>query len=123
MALLVAGRPEEALESTNSAFAEMREGGDRYFECFAWWTKGDALLALDQIPEAETCYHRALEIARAQSAKSWELHAATRLARLGHSQGKSAEARDLLAPVYDWFTEGFETADLRDAKALLDELR
>ncbi len=71
---------------------------------------------------AEACYANALKVARSQSAKSWELRAATRLARLWHSQGKTTEARDLLAPVYGWFTEGFDTADLKEAKALLDEL-
>ena len=65
---------------------------------------------------------RALDISRRQAAKSYELRAVTSLARLWQSQGKSAEARDLLAPVYNWFTEGFDTADLKDAKALLDEL-
>ncbi len=67
-------------------------------------------------------YREAFEIARTQSAKSWELRAATRLARLWHSQGKTTEARDLLTPVYGWFTEGFDTADLKEAKAVLDEL-
>ena len=67
-------------------------------------------------------HHQALDIARRQQAKSWELRAATSLARLWQSQGKTQEARDLLAPVYDWFTEGFDTADLKDAKALLDQL-
>ena len=65
---------------------------------------------------------RKTDVARSQSAKSWELRAATSLARLWHSQGKTTEARDLLAPVYGWFTEGFDTADLKEAKALLDEL-
>ncbi|MDP6352635.1 MAG: hypothetical protein QF827_10440, partial [Alphaproteobacteria bacterium] len=65
---------------------------------------------------------RAIEIAQSQDAKSWELRAATSLARLWQAQGKTAEARDLLSPVYGWFTEGFDTADLKDAKALLDEL-
>ena len=73
--------------------------------------------------EAEACFHRAIEIARAQKARSWELRAATSLARLWRDQGKPAQARDLLAPIYGWFTEGFETADLKDAKALLDELQ
>lgn len=72
---------------------------------------------------AEECFHRALDIARAQEAKSLELRAATSLARRWRDQGKHAEARKLLAPVYDWFTEGFDTGDLLDAKALLDELR
>ena len=73
--------------------------------------------------EAKACFQHAIEIARQQSAKSWELRAATSLARLWQSQGKPNEARDLLAPVYEWFTEGFDTADLKDAKALLNELQ
>ena len=67
-------------------------------------------------------FHTALDVARHQQAKSWELRAATSLARLWQQQGKTTEARDLLAPVYDWFTEGFDTADLKDAKTLLAEL-
>ena len=72
--------------------------------------------------EAEACFHKALEVAHKQEAKSLELRAATSLARLWQQQGKVAEARDLLAPVYNWFTEGFDTADLKDAKALLEAL-
>jgi DNA-binding winged helix-turn-helix (wHTH) protein/predicted ATPase len=72
--------------------------------------------------QAEACFQQALTIARHQQAKSWELRAATSLARLWQHQGKCAEARELLAPVYDWFTEGFDTADLQEAKALLAEL-
>ena len=72
--------------------------------------------------EAEACFQQAIAVAQQQSAKSWELRAATSLARLWQSQGKVIEARELLAPVYDWFTEGFDTADLKDAKALLSEL-
>ncbi len=72
--------------------------------------------------EAENSFRRAIEIARTQSARMWELRATTSLARLLDEQGKRAEARDLLAPLYGWFTEGFDTADLKDAKALLDEL-
>ena len=67
-------------------------------------------------------FHRALDIAHQQHAKSLELRAATSLARLWQSQGKRQDAYDLLAPVYEWFTEGFDTADLKEAKALLDEL-
>ena len=74
------------------------------------------------IAEAEGCFHRAIEIARSQKARSWELRAATSLARLWRDQGRRNEARSLLAPIYGWFTEGFDTADLKDAKALLDEL-
>jgi predicted ATPase len=72
--------------------------------------------------EAEACFNLALDIARKQSARSLELRAATSLARLWQEQRKLQEARDLLAPIYDWFTEGFDTADLKEAKALLDEL-
>ena len=70
----------------------------------------------------EECFHQALEIARHQSAKALELRAAMSLARLWQRQGKRAEARELLAPIYGWFTEGFDTLDLKEAKALLDEL-
>ena len=72
--------------------------------------------------EAERCFHRALEVSRSQQARSLELRAAMSLTRLWQQQGKTDEAHDLLAPIYDWFTEGFDTQDLKDAKALLDEL-
>ena len=85
--------------------------------------KGEAGLSqLQDIAEAEQCFHKALEVARQQQAKSLELRAATSLACLWKSQEKQTEARNLLAPVYDWFTEGFDTQDLKDAKALLTEL-
>ena len=72
--------------------------------------------------KAETYFERALAVARAQQAKSWKLRAAMSMARLWRDQGKQDGARDLLAPVYGWFTEGFDTLDLKEAKALLDEL-
>jgi predicted ATPase len=78
--------------------------------------------AVPDAAQAEACFQQALAIARQQQAKSWELRAATSLARLWQSQGKRAEAHALLAPIYGWFTEGFDTADLQDAKALLEEL-
>jgi predicted ATPase len=84
--------------------------------------EGDLLLAENGPADAEACYVRALQVARAQQARSLELRAATSLARLWGEQGRSAEARDLLAPVYRWFTEGFDIADLKEAKALLDKL-
>jgi predicted ATPase len=71
---------------------------------------------------AEKLYRKALSIAREQEAKLWELRAAMSFARLRRDQGRPAEARDLLAPIYDWFTEGFDTPDLKEAKALLEEL-
>jgi len=70
----------------------------------------------------EACYREAIAVARGQQARSLELRAATSLAQFWHDQGKRDEARDLLAPVYGWFTEGFDTPDLKDAKALLDEI-
>jgi predicted ATPase len=74
------------------------------------------------VSEAETAMQQAIDVARRQNAKSCELHGAMSLARLRRQQGRRSEARDLLAPVYGWFTEGFDTADLKEAKALLDEL-
>ena len=79
-------------------------------------------LTPDPQVEAEECFHNALAIARRQEAKSLELRAATSLARLWQQQGKTAEARELLAPVYNWFTEGFDTKDLQEAKMLIEEL-
>jgi predicted ATPase len=84
-------------------------------------TKGQLLLQKGHTEAAEELYENALSIAREQQAKTWELRAVS-LAHLRGDQGHRAEARDLLAPVYGWFTEGFDTPDLREAKALLDEL-
>jgi predicted ATPase len=86
--------------------------------------KGELILARSSSDheEAEACFGRALDFARSQSAKFFELRAATRLARLWQNLGRKDEARQLLAPVYGWFTEGFNTRDLKEAKALLDEL-
>jgi predicted ATPase len=83
---------------------------------------GSVLLAENQLDEGQASLQQAIRIAQAQQAKSLELRAARDLARLWGEQGRRAEARDLLAPVYGWFTEGFDTADLKGAKALLDEL-
>ena len=85
--------------------------------------KGELFLTVssNNHAEAESCFFQALDIARRQQAKSWELRAAVSLSRLWCDQGKQKEARDLLAPIHDWFTEGFDTQDLKDAKALLDE--
>jgi len=104
------------------AYAERR--GEHWLDAELLRIKGKLLLHETTINEdaAQSSFLQALEIARAQGARSLELRAATPLARLWHNQGKSVEARDLLAPVYGWFTEGFGTADLKEAKALLDEL-
>ncbi len=86
--------------------------------------QGELLRArsLADYAQAESCFQHALDVARSQHAKSLELRAATSLSRLWHQQGKGGEARQLLAPVYHWFTEGFDTADLQEAKALLPAL-
>ena len=81
------------------------------------------LLATGDAAAAEASYREAMAIAQRQNAKLWELRATMSLARLWRDQGKRSEARDLLAPVYGWFTEGFDTADLKEAKGLLNELR
>ncbi len=117
-----AGHFEESLELAETALFSTRQTGERQFEGPALIARGQALAALNRTVEAEHSLTEAIDIARAQSAKSWELRAATSLAGLWHSQGKTTEARDLLAPVYGWFTEGFDTADLKEAKALLEEL-
>ncbi len=97
---------------------------ERRWDAELYRLKGELLLAraAEHGTEAETCFHQALDIARHQQAKSWELRATTSLARLWQSQGKRQDAYDLLAPVCGWFSEGFDTADLKDAKALLEEL-
>ena len=94
----------------------------RYYEAELYRLKGALLLqqAVPDAAQAEACFHQALDVARQQQAKSWELRAATSLARLWQSQAPEAHA--LLAPVYEWFTEGFDTADLQEAKTLLQEL-
>jgi predicted ATPase len=84
--------------------------------------KGELLLRLGDSDAAEELYRKALTIAEEQEAKLWELRAATSLARLWRVQGRPAEARDLLVPIYYWFTEGFETPHLREAKAVLEAL-
>ena len=86
--------------------------------------KGEFLIALDPRAnaDAEVAFCQAMDIAQRQSSKSWELRAAMSMARLWRDQGKRDEARDLLAPVYGWFTEGFDTLDLKEAKVLLEEL-
>jgi predicted ATPase len=98
--------------------------GERYWEAEWYRLKGELLLACAaaHATEAETCFRQALDITRCQQAKSLELRAATSLSHLWQQQGKRAEAYNLLAPIYGWFTEGFDTADLQDAKALLDRL-
>ena len=98
------------------------ETGERWTLAETLRLRGDVLAAMGDRAGAEAGYREAIAIAQRQSAKLWEFRAATSLARLWRDQGKRAEARDLLAPVYGWFTEGFDTRDLKEAKGLLDEL-
>ncbi|MGH7289283.1 MAG: AAA family ATPase [Myxococcota bacterium] len=121
-ALHLAGATEEALATLHDALPLMERTHERLWKANAMALKGDLLLARGLHADAEVWYRNALEVARAQSAKMWELRAATRLARLWQRQGKTTLARDLLAPLYGWFSEGFDTADLKKAKALLEEL-
>ena len=122
-ALQLAGATEEALATLDEALPLMERTGQRLWKANAMALKGDLLLARGLHADAEVWYRNGIELARAQSARMWELRAATRLARLWQRQGKQAEARNLIAPVYDWFSEGFDTQDLKDAKALLEGLR
>jgi predicted ATPase len=137
-----AGQAEKGLTALTEALDLVNRTGERVYEAELYRLKGTLTLKqfgvgssefgvanpqpLTPNPqaeaEAEACFQKALEIARRQQAKSLELRAATSLARLWKEQGKKEEARQLLAEIYNWFTEGFDTADLQEAKALLEEL-
>jgi class 3 adenylate cyclase/predicted ATPase len=118
------GQPGEGLRVLAEALDHVAQTGIVYYEAELHRLQAELRLRLDTPDEqrAERSFRKALEIARQQQAKSWELRAATSLARLWGELGRRAQARDLLAPVYGSFTEGFDTADLKDAKALLEEL-
>jgi predicted ATPase len=119
-----AGQAEEGLRLLAEALAYVDSTGERYFAAEVYWLKGELLLrqTIPDEAQAKTCLHQALDVARHQQAKAWELRAAVSLSRLWQHQGKRAEAHALLVPIYSWFTEGFDTADLQEAKALLEEL-
>ena len=133
------GSHETGLTLLAEASTLMEKTGERSYAAETYRLKGELLLnnersmrnderrageatALPQVAEAEECFQTAIDIAQRQQAKLWELRAATSLARLWQQQGKTTEARDLLTPIYDWFTEGFDTKDLQEAKALLNQL-
>jgi hypothetical protein len=142
------GRFEEALQTVDESFQFIERTGQRYYEAELHRLRGELLLgqytskdssqaasqagsqaasqagsqAASKVVGAEQCFRTAIEISRRQHARSWELRAATSLARMLARHGRRDEARALLAEIYHWFTEGFDTADLKDAKALLDEL-
>lgn len=115
---------EEGLDVLAEALADVSLRGIRYYEAELYRLRGELMLRRRPAAEseAEGCFHRGVEIARRQSAKSWELRTAISLSRLWRAQGNRQEARTMLTETYGWFTEGFDTADLRDAKQLLDEL-
>jgi predicted ATPase len=118
------GQLDEAWRCIGEAMATIKTTKERWFEAEANRIAGEiALKSLAPDPEkAEAYFERALAVARQQQTKSWELRAAMSMARLWRDQGKREGARDLLAPVYGWFTEGFDTLDLKEAKGLLEEL-
>jgi predicted ATPase len=124
---------EDGLTVLAEALAMVSKAGEHFYEAELYRLKGELLLTQadrrqtatcnkHRAEEGEACFQQALAIARRQGAKAWELRAATSLAHLWQHQGKRAEAYELLAPIYGWFTEGFDTADLQEAKALLDAL-
>jgi predicted ATPase len=145
------GQAEEGLRVVAEALALVEKNGERWNEAELYRLKGELTLQhekqksqagrepsprgkrqkakkeadprpLTSAPQAEACFYKAIEIAQKQQAKSWELRAATSLARLWQQQGRPAQARKILAEIYGWFTEGFDTKDLQEAKVLLEEL-
>jgi predicted ATPase len=122
-ALARQGEHSAALAVARDGLAIEEQTGQRWWDAELHRLEGVALIGLNRLDEGQAALEEALRIARRQQAKAYELRAATSLARFWGEQGRRAEARDLLAPVYGWFTEGFDTADLKDARALLDQLR
>jgi predicted ATPase len=123
MAYAELGQLDDARACIDDAIEKVERSKEKWSEAEVHRVAGEiALKSLAPPEKAEAYFSRALSVARQQQAKSWELRAAMSLARLWRDQGKPQQARELLAPVYGWFTEGFDTRDLKDAKALLDEL-
>ncbi len=118
------GHTEDGLQALVEAHTLVEQHEERFVEAEVCRLRGVVLLRQPGTPqaEAEAWWQRALDVARRQEAKALELRAAMSLSRLWQQQDKQAEARELLAPIYGWFTEGFDTADLQEAKALLEEL-
>ena len=120
-----AGQTEKAIHLMDFALGRAHEAGERFYEAELHRIKGELLLTqiLPDEAQAEACFQCALSVAASQSAKSFELRAATSLSRLWQKQAKKTEARQLLSQSYEWFSEGFDTGDLKEAKALLEEIR
>ncbi len=120
-----AGKAAEGLRLMTTAVPELQRSGERWWEAELYRIKGELLFASTDTgleSEAEQYFHKAIMVARQQQAMSLELRATMSLCRLWQQQGKAEDARQLLAGIYGWFTEGFETGDLREAKALLEAL-
>jgi predicted ATPase len=117
-----AGQVQQGLSVLAEGLALTEKTGERFYEAESHRIKGELLLMQDEETEAEVTFRKAIEVARRQQAKSWELRAAMSLSSLWQRQGKREEAHKLLAEIYGWFTEGFDTRDLKEAKALLEEL-
>jgi predicted ATPase len=116
------GKTTEGLSCLTEAEQLIETTNDAFHEAELHRVRGDLLNANGDVAGAERSYQHAIVVAKRQSAKTFELRASTSVARLWRDQGRREEARELLAPVYGWFTEGFDTLDLKEAKALLDEL-
>jgi predicted ATPase len=122
MAYEIAGQFEEATTQFDDALQIAERNQARWFTAELYRHKGQLLLRQGRFEAAEILYYKALGIAREQDAKLWELRAAVSLGQLRCDRGRRADARDFLAPICGWFTEGFDTPDLKEAKALLDQL-
>jgi predicted ATPase len=118
------GQVQKGLDALTEALAVMNETGERFYEAEVYRLRGELLLVQDvsKMTEAERCFDISIQLAKRQRARSFELRATTSLARLLRDTGRHEEARTMLTEIYTWFTEGFDTADLKDAKALLDQL-
>ena len=120
-----AGRADRAVGPLDDALSRGKRGGVHFYDASLYRLKGEAIVMRDcsVTAAAEESFRKASGIARSQSAKSWELRATTSLARLLRNTDRSDEARTMLSEIYGWFTEDFDTADLKDAKTLLEDLK
>jgi len=116
------GNIDTALEAVNMGLALVEETGERYYEAELKRLKGELFIAQGKEAQADACFREAIKVARDQNAKSWELRSATSLARLWQKRGKGRDALTMISEIYDWFTEGFDTYDLKNARSLLAEL-
>jgi predicted ATPase len=117
-----AGQPEDGLAALDQALSLVEKTGERVWEAELYRVRAEILLMQNDHDQAEASLRRAIDVARRQQARSWELRAVTALAHLWQRQGKRVQAREQLQEVYGWFTEGFETPDLQAARKLLNDL-